>query len=115
MRREDNTKAIYISTPVMVISLPHTFVSGMVGMNASDFRTMPQGQWLFLTVSTPLVIAVLVICFFILQYRFKLQRLFRMIFLWPFLDFEDIRIIHGECKTTSAKCNRGRRTRMEQD
>jgi hypothetical protein len=52
-----------------------------MGMNTSDFQTMPQGQWLFWAVLIPLMIVVLVICLFIVQYKFKLQRSFQTIFL----------------------------------
>jgi Mg2+ and Co2+ transporter CorA len=80
---EHNTKALYVFTAVTVIFLPLTFISGVLGMNTADVRTMQQGKWLFWAISIPTTFLALLICLCILYFKFKPRRSFRKMFFWP--------------------------------
>ena len=53
--------AIYAFTIVTIIFLPLSFVSGFLGMNTSDMRTMSQKQWVFWAVAIPLTLVIVII------------------------------------------------------
>lgn len=53
--------AIYAFTIVTIIFLPLSFVSGFLGMNTSDMRTMSQKQWVFWAVAIPLTLIIVII------------------------------------------------------
>lgn len=53
-RQEDHGKAILVFTIVTVTFLPMSFVTSFFGMNTSDIRDLPDGQWVFWVVALPI-------------------------------------------------------------
>ncbi|PVH80883.1 hypothetical protein DL98DRAFT_490583 [Cadophora sp. DSE1049] len=54
--------AIYAFTIVTIIFLPLGTVAGIMGMNTSDIRDMPFGQWVYWATALPLTILVIALC-----------------------------------------------------
>ncbi|KAL5326226.1 hypothetical protein ACEPPN_007364 [Leptodophora sp. 'Broadleaf-Isolate-01'] len=54
--------AIYAFTIVTIIFLPLGTVAGIMGMNTSDVRDMPFGQWVYWATALPLTILVIALC-----------------------------------------------------
>jgi hypothetical protein len=61
IQQEDHGKAILVFTIVTIISLPMSFVTGFLGMNAADIRSLEKGQWVFWASTMPLTCVVVAV------------------------------------------------------
>lgn len=58
MNKDRQENAIMVFTIVTITFLPLSFVSSVFGMNTTDVRDMPYGQWAFWAAAAPLTIVV---------------------------------------------------------
>ncbi|KAH0553005.1 hypothetical protein GP486_006801 [Trichoglossum hirsutum] len=76
LNHDNNNKLILVFTVVTVIFLPLSFVTGYLGMNTADIRSMANRQPLFWAIALPLTFTILAIALLVgLQGQCLYQRL----------------------------------------
>src|SRR5436190_387388 len=85
MIQEDHGKATLVFTIVTIIFLPLSFVTGYLGMNVADIRSMDRNQSLFWEIAAPFTVAVASTCLGIVYYAPQLTAWFYRITMDSFL------------------------------